>query len=492
MKNILKESLAVDKFIATTLDIKLSRTEVAKADKRLIGLANQVIGHVPAYRSFLMREGLSKYDVLTMDDVKQLPLVTKDNYMRSYTLAERCWGGELANQEMIAVSSGSTGEPMFWPRSISHEVDVSYRFEQIFHDSFGMQERKTLAVVCFAMGTWVGGMFTAQCCRMLSSKGYQITLATPGNNKDEIYRVIKNLGGDFDQIILFGYPPFIRDVISAGRVNGLDWRDYALKLVFAGEVFSEEWRTLLCAEAGGVTPETATASLYGTADAGVVGNETELSITLRQHLAQAPEAAQELFAETRLPTLVQFDPNSRYFEVVDDTLVVSADNGVPLVRYHIADKGGVIPFAEMMVFADQHFPELRDVFAKARPLPFVYVFGRSDFTVSYYGANIYPENISVGLEQVGIYEWITGKFVMEVQERDEHNQLVITVELAPKEKSTDALNKKISESISRELLRLNSEFANYVPQEFQLPEVQLLPFADEEYFPIGVKHRYTR
>ena len=32
-------------------------------------------------------------------------------------------------------------------------------------------------------------------------------------------------------------------------------------------------------------------------------------------------------------------------------------------------------------------------------LPFVYVFGRADFTLSYYGANIYPENIAVGLEQ---------------------------------------------------------------------------------------------
>jgi phenylacetate-CoA ligase len=32
------------------------------------------------------------------------------------------------------------------------------------------------------------------------------------------------------------------------------------------------------------------------------------------------------------------------------------------------------------------------------PLPFVYLFGRADFTVSYFGANIYPENVSVGLE----------------------------------------------------------------------------------------------
>jgi phenylacetate-CoA ligase len=41
-------------------------------------------------------------------------------------------------------------------------------------------------------------------------------------------------------------------------------------------------------------------------------------------------------------------------------------------------------------------------------------------------------------------------------------------------------------------LRLNSEFAHYVPSEYQVPQVELAPMGDPEYFPIGVKHRYTR
>ncbi|HEY9634057.1 MAG TPA: hypothetical protein V6D14_11650 [Coleofasciculaceae cyanobacterium] len=50
----------------------------------------------------------------------------------------------------------------------------------------------------------------------------------------------------------------------------------------------------------------------------------------------------------------------------------------------------------------------------------------------------------------------------------------------------------IASSILSQLLRLNSEFANYVPAEYQIPQVILLPMGDPEYFPIGVKHRYTR
>jgi hypothetical protein len=44
----------------------------------------------------------------------------------------------------------------------------------------------------------------------------------------------------------------------------------------------------------------------------------------------------------------------------------------------------------------------------------------------------------------------------------------------------------------RELLRLNSEFGAYVPEALRRPRVALRPFGDPEYFPIGVKHRYTR
>jgi phenylacetate-CoA ligase len=50
----------------------------------------------------------------------------------------------------------------------------------------------------------------------------------------------------------------------------------------------------------------------------------------------------------------------------------------------------------------------------------------------------------------------------------------------------------VAQSILTQLRRLNSEFAHYVPAERQLPDVVLRRNADPEYFPVGVKHRYTR
>ena len=58
--------------------------------------------------------------------------------------------------------------------------------------------------------------------------------------------------------------------------------------------------------------------------------------------------------------------------------------------------------------------------------------------------------------------------------------------------ATPPSEQAIAESILAQLLRLNSEFANYVPAEYQLPRVRLAPLGDPDYFPVGVKHRYTR
>lgn len=43
-----------------------------------------------------------------------------------------------------------------------------------------------------------------------------------------------------------------------------------------------------------------------------------------------------------------------------------------------------------------------------------------------------------------------------------------------------------------QLRRLNSEFAHYTPLEHQLPRVSLHQAGDPQYFPPGVKHRYSR
>jgi phenylacetate-CoA ligase len=453
-----------------------------------LALFRRMASGVPAYRDFLAEQGV---DPGLVTSLTQLPLMTKDNYHLRYGLPERCHGGSLSGCDMVAVSSGSSGRPTVWPRSVLDERAVTARFEQVFADGFQAASRRTLAVVCFALGNWVGGMYTAAACRHLAAKGYPITVATPGNDVAEILRVVGELGPHFDQVVLLGYPPFIKNVIDAGS----GWERHRIKLVLAGEVFSEQWRDLVAARAGMADVVADAASLYGTADAGVLGNETPLSVRVRRFLADRPDLSSSLFGDARLPTLVQYDPASRFFESVPGadgaapTLAFTADGGVPLMRYHIADEGGLISHPDLTEFCRSHGFDL----GPGPELPFVWVFGRSLFTVSFFGANVYPENVTVGLERPHVAAQVTGKFVLSsVEDADRDRRLSIVVELAPGAEPSGELVERVAESIRVELMRLNSEFAHYVPAQYQLPSVELRAAGDPEFFPVGVKHRYTR
>ncbi|MEU4690442.1 phenylacetate--CoA ligase family protein [Actinoplanes sp. NPDC023714] len=453
----------------------------------ILTLFRDAAATVPAYRRFLEEQGV---DPATVGDPAAIPLMTKAGYHQRYPLPDRCRDGRLDAAAVVAVSSGSSGRPTVWPRTDRDEEPVVARFEQVFRDGFGAAHRSTLAVVCFALGNWVGGIYTVAACRRLAAAGYPITVAAPGNDIGEILRVVGELGTHYDQTVLLGYPPFVKNVIDAGRARGVGWAGYGIKLVLAGEVFSEQWRELVAARAGIDDPESGVAALYGTADAGVLGNETPMSVRIRRFLARRPDVAARLFGDSRLPTLVQFDPATRWFESMPDgTLTFSCDGTVPLVRYHIADEGGVVAHDELVSLCRAHGFDP----GEGPRLPFVYVFGRSLFTVSFFGANVYPENVTVGLERPSVSGWTTGRFVLRtIEDADRDRRLSVVVELAAGAEPSEDRRMLAAVSIRTELLRLNSEFAHYVPSAYQTPLVELRPADDPEFFPRGVKHRYTR
>ncbi|GAA2338502.1 phenylacetate--CoA ligase family protein [Dactylosporangium salmoneum] len=454
---------------------------------RALELFREVAGSVPAYRAFLAEHGVDPAAVDGPAAFARLPLVTKESYLRRYPLEQRCRGGRLDANDTVAVSSGSSGRPTIWPRAVADELAVARRFEDALVHSFDGQRRSTLVVVCFALGSWVGGMYTAAACRHLAAKGYPVTVATPGNSVEEILRVAGELAPGFEQTVLAGYPPFVKNVVDEGVRRGVDWAAYGIRLLLAGEVFSEQWRDLMGQRAGLGDPDRGSVSLYGTADAGVLGNETPLSVRIRRFLAAHPAAARELFGDARLPTLVQYDPMTRFFETVDGTLLFTGDGGVPLIRYHIADEGGIVAHADLVAFCRRHGFDPGEGDGR----PFVYVFGRSLFTVSYFGANIYPEHVAAALDEPGLADDITGRFVMEVRtEADEERRFAVTVERAPGRPAPDPGT--LAAAVRATLLRLNSEYANYVPAAYQEPLVRLRDPGDPDYFPAGVKHRYSR
>jgi phenylacetate-CoA ligase len=493
---------ALQHFLSNDLGSLLRPGESGDGFTETLGLLRRAADGVPAYGQLLQAAGIGPADIHEARDLARLPLLTKDNYLRRFPLDALVEGGDLTACDFFAVSSGSTGEPGLWPRGLQHELAIAQRFEQVLRDGFQAQKRRTLAVVCFALGSWVGGMYTTSCLRWVAAKGYPLLIVTPGNKMDEILRVVRRLAPDFEQTVLFGYPPFLKEVVDAGIAEKLPWGSYNVRLVTAGEVFSETWRDLVLERLGQKEVLNSIASLYGTADAGVLGNETPYSVAIRRCLAGRPDLAKEVFGEERLPTLCQYDPTSRYFETVEGaegtTLAFSGDNGVPLLRYHIADRGGIVSFERMREYmaaasSDPFLALAQAGLPEPRRLPFVFVFGRANFAVSFFGANIFPETISLALERPELSGWSTGKFVMEVKEGlAERPRFAVAIELAGNEPGDPARIETAERVIQQVLEAHNSEYANYVSAPERRPLVTLWPKGHPEYFPVGVKHRYSR
>ncbi|KAI8621412.1 hypothetical protein BC830DRAFT_1163748 [Chytriomyces sp. MP71] len=489
----------LEHFVSTPLDAILAGNDgscrpVAVREKllRVLDMAQRV----PVYKAHLT--GKTEFEAAPFLGKKEL----FTNAIAG--LSHRCIDSDLSSLELIHVSSGSGGVPTFWGRGIQDELAIAARFEQIFKDAFRADQISTLAVVVLPMGSWVGGVFTTCCVRYLNQKGYKISTICPGNNPAEILRIVTSLSPSFQQTVLLGYPPFTKTVIDAGNAQGVSWPSYNMKFVFAGEVFSEEWRHLVAHRAGVTTPANDIVSIYGTADAGVLANETPLSATLRAILSSRPDLMRTLFGRDRCPSLMQFDPLNRYMEMhpVEGTVAVttlpppSGDLTMPLVRYAIGDAGGLLDFDAMMAFCQKAGLDVMTGLpqgAVVRRLPFVWVFGRAFWTVSLYGANVYVENVMVGLEQEAVHPHVTGKFVLAVNEDAEDVRLLVHVERAPGRDSAlddNRLCGLVVDSILTQLKRLNSEFTNYVPDDKQAPIVKLYAFGDAQYFPVGVKHSY--
>ena len=472
--------------------------------KQLLSLFKTSARTLPAYKEFLAKNGVNSKKITTFDQfAKVIPPVSKDNYLRSYPWKQLCAPGSLAEQSLVLTStSGSTGRPFYFPRNGILDTQSSL-YHQMFLRNSGIDPNKsTLVIVCFGMGVWIGGLITYQAFKYIAERGYPMTIITPGVNKKEIYEAMKNIAPNYDQIILCGYPPFMKDVIDEAKDNAVDWRDFNIKMSFAAESFSEKFRDYLIQKTGMKNAYCDTASVYGSADLGTMAIETPITILIRRLALKNKKIYQKLFGDAnRLPTLVQYIPSFINFEAVNRNIYVSGDNVLPLVRYQIGDNGGVLDFAEVeKIFSDAGI-NLR---AKARAigiadtlteLPFVYVYERTDFSTKLYGAIIYPEYIKAGLQHPTLEKYITGKFTMYTKNDDKQDEyLEINIELRPGTNESEWLIKEVTRRIAESLIKYSAEHANNVNMfgEKVLPHTIFWPHGHVNHFQVGIKQKWVK
>jgi phenylacetate-CoA ligase len=438
-----------------------------RGERMALKLFHDMSRGVPAYKDFLKVNGVNPATIKTIDDFKQVPTIDKDNYLRHYPRQDLCWNGEFSSKQwVVSTTSGSTGEPFYFPRTGLQDDIYALTAELYLRENFQIHKKSTLYIDAFAMGAWIGGLFTYEAIHKVAQKGYALSIITPGINKNEVISSVRQLGGDFDQVIIGCYPPIMRDIIDYGIEEGINWQDYSLGIIFSAEGFGEEFRDYIHRHAKLANIHTSTLNHYGTVDLGTMSHETALSILIRRQAVQEKQLFDSIFGDiSKQPTLTQYLPELFYFEADADRVICSSYSGLPLVRYDLKDNGGVLSLEsirnsyvvnKLNLDNEAAYADIKD---KHWNLPFVYIYERSDFSVTFTGAQIYPEEIRRALLNPALHEFVTGKFTM-IAGYDEkaQNFLELHIEMRKKVDSSAELSAKIQKIVIDHLLKENSEY----------------------------------
>lgn len=464
-------------------------------------LFHQMSRRVPAYKDFLSKNKINLKDIKNPTDMIIVPWIDKSNYLKQYSMEDLSWDGEFI-PPIISASSGTSGNPTFWPRSWNIELETSYIYELFLRHLFKIDKYKTLLINGFAMGIYVGGTFTLNCALRLSKKGYRLTVVNPGVVKKEIIQCIDSLSPHFDQTIVGCYPPMLRDILEDAHQGGIDLKKRNIKLFFASESFSEDFRSYLYDKIGVGRKDyfTSSMNLYGTADAAIAGHETPLSIYIRKLLGNDNARCKEYFGEINIPSINMYYPFLKYYETIDGEIIISScNNQIPLCKYNIHDRGGLINFDQMIGLVKSfgiHRKRLVEIINwDPWRLPYVYLLGRSDNSVKLYGALISPDTIRKVIEGKELSKYMTSKFTMSVVTDNDYNQCFeINLELKNNIGENKNLKYLTEKLIVNQLLLENIEYkSNYASNpKKQMPKIIFWKYEDPLYFNAGVKQKWVK
>ena len=163
----------------------------------------------PAYQRFLSDQHAPA--IRRAKDLSLLPATTKENYVKKYSLEDRCYGGRIPSKGVVIdESSGSSGTPNNWVRGPAERNSV----KAIIQLSYALRfERGDFLILnCFALGPWATGMNVSM---SLVDVGIMKSI---GPDKAKLENAIKLFGPRY-RYLINGYPPFIKNFVDTTSLD---------------------------------------------------------------------------------------------------------------------------------------------------------------------------------------------------------------------------------------------------------------------------------
>jgi phenylacetate-CoA ligase len=408
---------------------------------------------VPAYRDFLdERGGLPRLRLVAgLPDLSVLPETDKASYVQRYDHRARCVGGALPRFGVVVdESSGSSGRPTNWVRGPEERAVTKAMLQLSFRSALG--DASFFVINGFSLGAWATGLNVTQSLNDIC------IMKSTGPDIDRIVGTLQEFGPDYDYVVL-GYPPFLKTLSDDRRI---DWSTYRVRAVFGGEAMSEPMRAYLRRSFVDVVGS------YGASDLEInIAVETPFTIAVRQQLQHDATLRERLTDPSlgTLPMVLQYNPLAYVLETnARGELLVTLTRPTivaPKVRYNIHDLGHVAPFEDVASsLRELGHSHLVDATSPVM-LPLLFLYGRSDQSVDYYGANVTPDSVHEILFQVAELASSLESFrLISVEDEQQNKTIEIAVELneGADPASLDAAG--LGQQVFARLARMNGDFRN--------------------------------
>lgn len=396
----------------------------------------------PAYRDFLASHNAAS--IHSPRELSLLPVTTKENYVKKYSIEDRCYGGRIPGKGVVIdESSGSSGVPNNWVRGPEERSSVKAMMQLSY--SMRFQEENFIILNCFALGPWATGMNVSM---SLVDVGI---IKSIGPDKAKLENAL-NLFGPSYQYLIAGYPPFIKNFVDT---TTLDLCQYDLHLVVGGEGMSEGLRSYF------EKWFKSAFSSYGASDLEInLGAETPFSIALRRLCWKTPELSLALFGREDPPMVFQYNPLDYLIEQSSEGellfTIARMANIAPKIRYNLHDRGGVWSYAELRTKLAELGIDIEPLNKPSICFPIVYVYGRSDLSVPFFGCKVFPTDLDHIIHQDPRLARHLNSFQIRNVEDEQFNRLLF-IDLEQSEGSLETLG-DLHAAFYEGLMQANQDF----------------------------------
>ena len=413
---------------------------------------------VPAYSEHLGKAAAGKHGA---------PETDKENYIKAHSPEARCRHGSLPlARTMIDESSGSTGTPYNWVRSRRERVESQLFISYFANYCYGTESRITINA--FSMGAWATGINMGQA---LEANGI---VKNTGPDLAKILSTLRFFGPKY-QYLLLGYPPFLKHFIDVAEKEGFPFDQYRLDALVGGEGMSEGLRDYLLKRFRLVY------SGYGATDLEIgIAGETPFPWPSPSGADRSEAEDHALGTDSRLPMLFQYNPLMHHIEENQNRellFTINRDSVLsPRIRYNVHDEGGVARFDQLEAKMRDLGYNIRDLVPNSQRLirlPFLWIYGRRDSTISVMGANIYPEDLEQCLYAEPGLARITRSFCLSLSEHGAQVRPCFHFEIEAE--PTEALVVQFGSAMVKRLAELNADYREALHEYAQTlqPEIKL-------------------